>query len=101
MRLIHIILIVLMCAACAARDPIGSLAAELSNSPLWQNGTSPLIKLPETAKHSEVIEECFKMTGFDRGHVQEYKIIRIENVKIRGSLPDDYIAVLVDTDLGK
>ncbi|MEW6009112.1 MAG: hypothetical protein AB1629_05730 [Candidatus Omnitrophota bacterium] len=82
-------------------DPIDKLVSQLSNDPLWRNGLFPIINLPKTAKHSEVIAECFKMTGFDQGHIKDYKIIEIRKVKISGSLPDDYFAALVDSNLGK
>ncbi len=80
---------------------IDRLTTELSSNPLWMNGAYPLIKLSEKAKHDEVIAECIKMTGFDEGHVKDYKIIKIKTVKIRGPLPEDYFAALMDTDLGK
>jgi hypothetical protein len=41
------------------------------------------------------------MTGFDEGHVKRYKILEIKKVTIDGPLPDDYIAALVETDLGE
>jgi hypothetical protein len=41
------------------------------------------------------------MTGFDQSHIKTYRIIEIRKVKIRGSLPDDYSAALIDSDLGK
>ncbi|MBU1631113.1 MAG: hypothetical protein KKD89_00905 [Candidatus Omnitrophica bacterium] len=41
------------------------------------------------------------MTGFDQGRIKTYRIIQIRKVKIRGSLPDDYFAALIDSDLGK
>lgn len=101
MKFILTIIVSLLCSACAAQAPIDSLAAKLSSDPLWMNGGSPLIKLPETAENSEVIAECFKMTDFDHGHVNKFKILEIKKIKIRGALPDEYLAALVDSDLGK
>lgn len=88
-------------SAVGSRDAIDELADELSGNPLWMNGIYPSIKLSEKAGHEKVISECFKMTGFEKGHVKDYKIIAIKKVKIRGPLPDDYFAALTDTDLGK
>ena len=94
-------LIFLFCAACTAQDPIDSLVTRLSSNPMWINGITPLVSLPETTESRAIIAECFKMTGFDEGHVKRYKILEIKKVKIDGPLPDDYIAALVETDLGE
>lgn len=84
-----------------SQDSIDRFTAELSGNPLWMNGGYPAIKLPQKAKHDEVIAECFKLTGFDQGHVKDYKIVKIKKVNIRSPLPEDYFAALTDTDLGK
>jgi hypothetical protein len=68
---------------------------------LWQNGAFPVIDLPETAPNADIIEQCLKMTGFDQGHIKTYKIIEIKKVNIRGSLPNDYFAAIIDSDLGE
>lgn len=88
-------------SAVDSRDAIDELADELSENPLWMNGEYPSIRLSGKADHEEVISECFTMTGFEKGHVKEHRIISIRKVKIRGPLPDDYFAALTDTDLGK
>ena len=95
------LLIFLVCSAFTAQAPIDALVTRLSSNPMWINGISPVISLPNTAESSAVIAECFKMTGFDEGHIKNYKILEIKKVKIRGPLPDDYYAALVDTDLGE
>ena len=48
-----------------------------------------------------VIKRAFEMTGFDKGHVTNYKILEIRQVRIRGSLPDLYTAALVRTGVGE
>jgi len=101
MRSAASLLIFLVCAACTAQDPIDSLVSRLSSNPMWINGISPVISLPNSAESSAVIAECFKMTGFDEGHVKHYKILEIKKVTIRGPFPDDYFAALVGTDLGE
>ena len=101
MRSAAISLLFLLCTACTAQDSIDSLVTRLSSNPMWINGITPVIGLPRTTESSAVIAECFNMTGFDEGHVKHYKILEIKKVKIRGPLPDDYFAALVDTDLGE
>ena len=101
MRSAASVLILLMCSACTAQAPIDALVTRLSSDPMWINGISPVISLPETAENSAVIAESFRMTGFDEGHVKNYKILEISKLRIRGPLPDDYFAALVDTDLGE
>ena len=86
----------------AVADPIDRLVADLLSSyGLWENGVFPILGLPETASTDEVVAKTFKMTGFDKGQVTSYKVLKIRQVHIRGSLPDLYTAVLVQTDFGE
>ncbi|MGA2867154.1 MAG: hypothetical protein ABSF95_21975 [Verrucomicrobiota bacterium] len=85
-----------------APDPIQRLVARLSSSHgLWQNGLFPKLDLPATASTEQVVSRVFQMSGFDKGHVTTHRILETRQVRIPGSLPDIYTAVLVDTDLGK
>jgi hypothetical protein len=87
---------------CAPKpDPIDFLVKDLSSSSLWDNGIFPMLGLPETASIEQVVSETFKKTGFDKGQVTSFKILRVRQVHIHGSLPDLYTAVLVQTDLGE
>lgn len=83
-------------------DQIDQLVTELSSSNgLLMNEAYPILGLPETASTEEVVSKTFKMTSFDKGRVENYKILQIRKVRIRGSLPDLYTAVLVETTFGK
>jgi hypothetical protein len=82
-------------------DPIDRLVAELSASHLWQNGSLPILDLPETASPEQVIERTLAMITFDKGHVTSYRISKVRQVHIRGSLPDLYTAALVQTNFGE
>jgi hypothetical protein len=116
MRIAILPIIVIVMAGCASppeprvaatptatvSDPIERLVADFSASyGLWENGTFPMLGLPETASTDEVVAKTFKMTGFDKGQVTSYKILKIRQAHIRGSLPDLYTAVLVQTDFGE
>ena len=96
-------LAVALLVGCATTpDPIDRLVADFSASHgLWENGVSPLLGLPETALPEQVIKRTFEMTGFDKGHVTSYKILKIRQVHIQGSLPDSYTAALIQTDFGE
>ncbi len=83
-------------------DEIDRLVVQLSRSyGLWQNGLSPIIHLPRDAPVEQVLSRVFKMTGFDAGHVKNYRVLKTRKVRITGSVPDVYTAALVDTDLGR
>ena len=83
------------------KDPIENLVTKLSSNPLWQNGISPVIDLPPTASSQQVVQRVFEMISFDQGKVSNHSIVEIREVQIRGSLPDQYTAVLVKTNLGE
>jgi hypothetical protein len=89
-------------AAAAAVDPIDRLVEQLSSTHgLWQNGISPALDLPGTASTEQVVALVFEKWGFDAGHVKQHRILETRQVRIAGSLPDVYTAVLVDTDMGR
>lgn len=83
----------------SASDPIGRLMANLSATHgLWMNGRSPAIRLPETASTGQVLEQVFRMTGFDQGHVTSFKILTTRQIRLDGG---SYTAALVQTNLGE
>lgn len=82
-------------------DPIGHLVTKLSSDHLWQNGASPTIDLPATASPELVVAKVFKLVSSDQGAVSSYDVLEIQQVHITGSLPDQYTAVLVQTNLGQ
>jgi hypothetical protein len=88
--------------AAAAADSIDRLIARLSSSHgLWRNGLFPRLDLPATASTEQVIARVFQRTGIDKGRVSKSRNVQIRQVRIPGSLPDEYTAVLVETDLGR
>lgn len=83
-------------------DPIDRLVADASASHFWLSGAFPLLGLPETASPEQVIKRIFEKWDFDKkGFVTSYRILKIRQVHIRGSLPDLYTAALVQTNFGK
>lgn len=83
-------------------DPIDRLVAGFSASHgLWENGVFPVLGLSETVLPEQVIQRTFAMTGFEKGHVTSYKILKIRQVHIPGGLPDVYTAAIVRTDFGE
>ena len=82
-------------------DPIDALVARLNADSLWVNGQVPIITLPATAKHREVIAAYFAAVSFDPGRVKRHKILSIRKVVLKNSYASDYFAALVETDLGK
>ena len=102
MRLVFLFIIVLLLSGCASTpDPVDRLVSRLSASHgLWLNGFSPILDLPATASTEQVVSRVFQMTGFDRGHVTRWKILKVRAVHIP---PDTgaYTAVIVDTDFGR
>ena len=81
--------------------PFDRLAAQLSSSPLWQNGISPIIALPQTASTEQVVSKVFETISFDQGKVTQHRVLEVRQVRIKGSLPDQYTAALVETNLGE
>jgi hypothetical protein len=97
------IIAALLTAVAATTDPIDRLVADLSADPMWMNGISPIIDLPQDASTKEVVAEVLKMTGFPSypRRPWTYKILKIRQVHIKGPLPDLYTAVLLDTNHGR
>jgi hypothetical protein len=96
------IIAVLVVGCTKAPDPVDQLVTKLSSSHgLWRNGISPILGLPATASNEQVVWRVFQMTGFDRGHVTRHRILKVREVRIPGSVPDNYTAVVVDTDFGR
>ena len=102
-RILVLIMVGLFLVGCATiSDPIDRLAVDYSASHgLWENGMYPILGLPETALPEQVIKRIFEMTGFDKGHVTNYRILKIRHVHIQGSLPDLYTTALVQTNFGE
>jgi hypothetical protein len=109
MRSIFATIIAAMLVGCAtaASDPIDQLVTNLSASHLWENGMFPDIKLPATASTEEVVTKIVAKTAFENAqhasvyNVTKFKILKIRRVRIPGSLPDQYTAVLIQTDFGE
>jgi hypothetical protein len=88
--------------AAAASDSIDRLMARLSSyHGLWQNGAFPKLDVPATASTEQVVIRVFQKISFDKGRVAKSSILETRQVRIPGSLPDEYTAVLVETDLGR
>src|SRR2546423_594817 len=82
------------------RNPkIAKLVAELSKPPIRIDGGFPIIELPRSATPSQVVARCIEMTGFDAGHIKQYKIRAIEKVPPYDDT-GDLTAVLITSDLG-
>ena len=91
-----------MPATRVSKDVIDRLVERLSFSHgLWTNGVFPSLGLPETASTEQVVARVFEMTGFDGGNVKSHQIVETRAVRIDGSMPEAYTAVLVDTDMGR
>ncbi|MFI5380219.1 MAG: M56 family metallopeptidase, partial [Tepidisphaerales bacterium] len=89
-------------APAAAPGPIERLAERLSSDQLWQNGLAPMITLPQTASTEEVVSKVFDMTSFGQAKTgKENRILEVKQVRIPGSLPDQYTAAVVETNLGQ
>jgi type IV pilus biogenesis protein CpaD/CtpE len=97
MRSIFLTIIATLLVGCATTpDPVDQLVNDFSSSHgLWEKGLFPIIKLPATAPIGEVVSEVLER------QVASYKILRVRQVHIRGSLPDLYTAVIVQTNVGE
>jgi hypothetical protein len=85
------------------RDPIDALVAQLApTGGIWRNGLSPILDLPATAPIEEVVAEFFQKVSYAEGETGSPTVKEIRRVQIDHSAGDDeYIAVLVDTKLGR
>ena len=81
-----------------AVDPIDQLVTRLSSDPMWQNGASAILDLRETASPEQIVKRVIEMTGFDRGHIKSYTILKIREVQIHGG---SFSAALVQSDMGE
>jgi len=86
--------LVLLLGGVSRADPIDDWVARLATDPMWGNGNSPILDLPRTATTREVVTKILQMTKVP-GAVVSYKILEIKKVRITGSLPDLYTAVLI------
>ena len=69
---------------------------------MWINGFTPTIDLPATASINQVLEQMFKVIGFDDGRVISYQIVETRPVRIHDGIQDSsFTAVLVETNLGR
>ena len=100
MNAVALILAATILVAASKTDPIDTWVAQLDAEPLWQNGTSPLLDLPQTAAIQQVVAKVFQMTGF-AGYDKPYKMLEIRKVHINGCQPGLYTAVLAETTHGK
>jgi hypothetical protein len=99
----------------SARKPdlIDRLVEEFSSSHgIWLNGfPSPAIDLPMSATMDEVVSQALDQVDFHPGRVTKFRILTVRRVYIIDNpfvetKPDlygenNYVAVLVDTNLGK
>ena len=99
-RYILIALGCLVLVGWTGEDPIDGVIKSLDTHDIWKNGIFPTLSLPGSASSEEVIEKCLKKIGFDKGHIQKYKIIKTKKVTIA---PDavSYNAALINSDLGR
>jgi hypothetical protein len=96
------LLFAMMSPAGAEGDAIDELLERLSKtSGLWINGVSPILESPKDASHAEVVAEMFTKISFDEGRVNEHTIVEKRKVTIPSGGLDQYIATIVDTNLGR
>ncbi len=83
-----------------APDPISNLVDEVSKNHTWSNGAYPIIHLPQTAKPEEIVAAYFAKTTDPKGKIRVFEILQTKEIKIPGSLPDNYTAVWCGTEYG-
>lgn len=84
-------------------DPIDGLVRRLSSSyGLWQNGLFKPIDLPASAPAEAVVAQVYKNANlYQGGKATNYQIIKRRQVQIGDNVKgNNYIAVLVDTNVG-
>jgi hypothetical protein len=85
----------------AATASIDRLVARLSSSDgLWKNGLFPRLDVPATASTEHLVTAAFQKTSVDGRRVATFRIVEHRQVRIPGTPPDGYTAVLAETDLG-
>lgn len=82
-------------------DPVDRLVAELSQKPLWSNGTFPIVPLGEKARPAEVFQKSFESTYLARGRIEKFKILEIRKVRVGKLSPENYRAALLETEFGR
>jgi hypothetical protein len=100
MRLLLLSILAQLFVSTATAEPIDDLVGRLSADHLWQNGASAVLDLPKEASSKQVVGKTFDMWSFASGRVKHFTIIKQAEVRLPGSLPDVYTAILVQTDLG-
>ncbi len=80
-------------------DPVDGLVAELSASPMWNNGGFPKIDLPASTPIADVVATVFKNVSFDKGRVTSHRVVSTKSVTI-GREPSPHTAVVVETNQG-
>lgn len=80
-------------------DPVDRLVAELSASPMWNNGGFPKIDLPASTPIADVVATVFKNVSFDKGPVTSHRVVSTKSVTI-GREPSPHTAVVVETNQG-
>jgi hypothetical protein len=97
MRITRFIIIAALLAGCATTpDSIDRLVSRLSSDHSWERGDYFSLGVPATASTEQVVLAVLKTY-----HVTSYRILTVREVKIPGSLPSPYIAVLANTDEGR
>ena len=95
-----IVLIGLLVGCATTSDPVSRLVASLSASHgEWENGTFPVLGLPQTASPEDVVHKLFSM-GLPYGETAHYKILKIQQVHVPiAELGSDlYTAIIVRKD---
>lgn len=87
-------------ATSADLAPIDHLVAELSREPEWRNGLFRTIQRPATATAEELVADVLAYSSFQAGKVKKYAVLGSKVVRI-GTEGVDYVAAVVDTDLGR
>lgn len=83
-------------------DAIDRLVAKLASSfGTWMNGGAPVLDSPKDAPIEAVVREVFEKTSFAQGKATEVKLLHQRQVRLEGSLPDIYMAVRVQTNMGE
>jgi hypothetical protein len=97
MRITQFIIIAALVAGCATTpDSIERLVSRLSSDHSWERGDIFSLGVPAPASTEQVVSAVLKIY-----HMTSYRILTVREVRIPGSLPNPYIAVLTDTDEGR
>jgi hypothetical protein len=81
-------------------DPIDAfLGALAANHGLWLNGTDSRVAL-KARNTKQAVVETLRSAKFEAGLLERYETLETRKVRI-GDFPGNYVAVLVDTNLGQ